>query len=246
MEKEDEDRKEAWIRENLAPLPKEKQTPEPLPSFSEAKEKEESPFSSQEIKKLPQIKVPEQKSQIIDHTTIPQKKNIFLIWLLSIITLGIYTAFWYINRAQELNNLGVPKKMAKKVPKALLIITIITITALILFPLTISPEEMGSFYQNSTAMQSMLIIVFGAGLILRIIFSLYLAFKARGIINQALNNKGDKPISAFFTLIFAHLYIQYEINRIVKDEENKPRRGPLIWFIITILIIIGSIFLRLI
>jgi len=241
--------KEAQMTDDLSSIllkHRKESSPPPLPSFGESKEKELNPFSKQEVKKLPQIKVPETPSQIIDHETLPQKKNIFMLWLLSAITLGIYTAIWYIKRSRELNNLGVPKKLAKRIPKTLLIINIITIAAIILFPLTISPEEMGSFYQNSTAMQTMLIIILGAGIILRVIFSLYLAFKSRSIINQALDNKGEKPISGFFTFIFTHLYIQYEINRIDKDEEDKPRKGPWVWFIIILLITIGYIVLGLI
>lgn len=250
MEKEDEERKQAWIKENLViPGGKEnKQTPPPLPSFSESKEKEQAAFP-QETKKLPQIKISDAKtqSQIIDTHTLPKKRNVFLIWVLSTITLTIYTSVWYIQRAVELNNLGTHKKLSKRVPQTLLIINVALLASIILFPLTLSPEEMGSFYQNTTPLQTMLIIIFGASVILQVIFTIYLAFRSGGIINQALENKGSGVrLSWFFTLIFTHLYIQYEINRIEDDHEERPRKGPWTWFIIILILIIANIVLGLI
>lgn len=212
------------------PLPK-------LPSFEEAKEKEATPYNQS---------TPQKSNQIIDHNSIPQRKNIFLIWLWSNITFGIYTAVWYMKRSGELNNLGNPKKLKRKVATTLLIVDIVMLALIFLFPLTISFDEMGSFGQNITSTQTILITILGAAVILRIIFTLYLAFKSRAIINQTLENKGNKLISWFFTLIFTHLYLQYEINRIVKDEEDKPRRGAWAWFIVILLIVIGNVIFSLI
>jgi hypothetical protein len=81
-----------------------------------------------------------------------------------------------------------------------------------------------------------LIILFTASIGLLI----HLAFKIRIIINQALSNKGSRArISWYFTLIYNLFYIQYEINRISEDKENKPRTAPwvLLEMIITLIII---------
>jgi len=204
-----------------------------LPSFSEAKEKEEMPtFQSGQTKK---------QTQASDHSLLPQKKNIFLIWLWSTITCSIYTAVWYIKRTPEFNNLGTPTKLRQKVAKTLLVIDILIILSILAFPLTISPTEMGSFYQKTTSTQMILVIVFVACIILRIIFTLYLAFKSRSIINQAIGNNNYKKISGFLTFIFTHLYLQYEINRIVEDKEDQPIKAPWIWFVIILILIIGYI-----
>ena len=207
----------------------------PLPSFSEAKEKENNPvFQSKQIKK---------PAQQVDHSLLPQKKNIFLIWLLSTITCSIYTAVWYLKRTPEFNNLGTQTKLKKKLAKTLLIIDMLIILCIFAFPLTISPAEMGSFYQNTTSTQMLLATVFGACIILRIIFTLYLAFKCREIINQAISNNTGKKISWLLTLVFTHLYLQYEVNRIVQDKEDKPVRAPWVWFVIILILIVRYLFM---
>ena len=76
------------------------------------------------------------------------------------------------------------------------------------------------------------ILIFSLSLI-NLILLLILGFNTRKILNQALINKGEKvKLSWFYTLIFNLLYLQYEINRIIEDKEDKKRIGPLIWFLI--------------
>ena len=58
---------------------------------------------------------------------IPQKKSVALLVLLSIVSIGIYPAVWYIKRVTELNNLNTTKKLGKGLPVILLILAIISI-----------------------------------------------------------------------------------------------------------------------
>ena len=173
-----------------------------------------------------------------DINKTPQKKNIFILWLLSTITLGIFSAVWYLKRASEFRNLGTQKKLSKNLALMFLITNIIFVTLLIIFPLTIT-TDMGDFYQNMSTTQMAILLLLGIVFVLRIFFTLLLAFYSRTILNQALENKRrPKKTSALFTLIFTHLYLQYEINRIIGDKEENPRRAPLIFLIIIVLLII--------
>ncbi len=173
-----------------------------------------------------------------DINKVPQKKSVFLVVILSLITLNIYDAIWYMKRVPEFYNLGTQKKISNNLPLILVIINILLVTGIIIFPLTIT-ENMGTFYQYLSTMQ--IGILFGLGIlaILKLFFTLLLAFYSRSIINQALENKGSKThVSGFFTLIFTHYYLQYEINKILKDIEDQPKVGP--WaFLLIIIVLIG-------
>jgi len=178
-----------------------------------------------------------------DTNKTPQKKNIFILWLLSIITLGIFSAIWYLKRSSEFFGLGTQKKLRKNLALTFLITNIVFVTLLIIFPLTIT-TDMGDFYQNMSTTQIAILSLLGIAFILRIFFSLLLAFYSRTILNQALENKKHpRKTSVLFTLIFTHLYLQYEINKIIGDREETPRRAPLIFLIIIILSITLGILL---
>lgn len=180
------------------------------------------------------------KKEVVKNPTVnepqntPQKKKVILLWLLSFITLGIYIPIWYIKRAKEFDNLKTQKTLNKKIP----------ITALILISiLLISIAIINFAYNPDTNEPSTAFIIIGLTVLLVVIayiaLYIYLAFKSRAILNQALTNKGvTRKISGFFTLIFNFLYLQYEINRIIDDKENEPRKGPWVCFAILILLAI--------
>ena len=200
---------------------------------------------------------------IIDESSmhIPRKKSVILLFLLSNITLGIYSFIWYIKRASELNNLKTQSKSKKGLAIFTLIIyllSLISIASLIIIAKTSYSDIkttqdiknidfkdvpityiISSFLWMSLSLISLLLII-------------ALGFNTRKILNQVLINKGTKiKLSWFYTLIFNFLYLQYEINRIIADKEDQKRIGPLIWFliiyiipiliqiIITILLLIG-------
>ena len=48
-----------------------------------------------------------------EEVEVPGKKSVFLMFLLSVITLGIYFFIWYMKRAGELNNLRTKSKLNK-------------------------------------------------------------------------------------------------------------------------------------
>lgn len=191
-------------------------------------------ISEKETKNLPQPKV-ENKTPERDYNKVPQKKSVFLLWILFLITLGIYSSIWYLRKTKELYNLGTQKKLPKTLVVFLLILSITEIGALLAFPFTIT-SEMGTFYQNLSSLQTGLLIIFGAAFCLRIILEILIAFISRGIINEALKSKDVlTKISWFFTLIFGFLYLQYEINRIINDKEHTSRKAPWIIFILILI-----------
>ena len=171
---------------------------------------------------------------------IPKKKSVFLICILSLITIGIYQYFWYIKRADELNNLRTASKFNKAIPIIALTLYLAFI-ALYIVLITFSPQistgvpaiNFNDVPIEFTINLSLIVII----LVILMIMMLLMAFKTRKILNEALVNKGEKiKISGFFTLIFNFLYLQYEINRIIDDKENNKRKGPWIMFIILYII----------
>ncbi|MEX2017180.1 MAG: DUF4234 domain-containing protein [Candidatus Pacearchaeota archaeon] len=159
---------------------------------------------------------------------IPQKKSVALLVFLSIITLGIYSIMWYIKRAPEINNLNTTKKLTKKIPVTLLILTILQILiAIFIFVLTIISIftlSLGSF------LAYLVYVLYGISAIMAILF-LVVAFNFHSAINEVLEKKGTKrKLSVVFTIFFNYLYLQYELNRAIEDREEEKRTGPWIWF----------------
>lgn len=164
----------------------------------------------------------------------PRKRNVFLIYLLTMITSGIYAPIWYLKRKNKFDNLGTEKKLNKNFIVAYLILSILM--ALISVVLNIfysfSPELFENLW-NSLAF----VIIFIILIICLIVISIILSFNARKIINQAWVAKGVKrKVSWLFTLIFNLFYLQYEINRTVDNKEMEKRVGPWLCFILLIIL----------
>ncbi|MFA5992458.1 MAG: hypothetical protein WC796_01995 [Candidatus Pacearchaeota archaeon] len=176
---------------------------------------------------------------------IPKKKSVALMFIISLITGRIYDLFWFIGLSDRLNNLGTQTKLKKTIPVISLLILIAVVllsVVLYIFSVQLSGDNPVSDL-SQIPMPFIVNLTFIALLsLLFIIFYLFMAFRTRKILNQALINKGEKvKISWFFTLIFSLFYLQYEINRIIDDKETKPRKGPWVCFIVILLLIVGSI-----
>ncbi|MBI2044884.1 DUF4234 domain-containing protein [Candidatus Pacearchaeota archaeon] len=169
----------------------------------------------------------------IDIEKVPQKNSVFVLGIISLVTLWIYPAFWYMRRSREFVNLGTEKKLGKNLAAFYLAMQVLFILSIIILPFTIS-ENPGSFSQNVTTAQIitlMLVIIF---FVISTLSSIALGIKSRGIINEALKNKGEKNISLLFTIIFGSLYIQYEINRIIEDKEKQTPVAP--WILLLLIL----------
>ena len=186
-----------------------------------------------------------EKEELSKEQQVPKKFSVFLLFLLCVITSSIYSFVWYIINVAKLNNLNTKTKLNKKI--ALITLVIFVIIIILMVPLFYIAKT--SLYGSSGPATSIsevpiqFAIVFITYIILLIIVSiltLFLAFRTRKILNEALINKGEKVrVSGFFTLIFNLFYLQYEINRIIDDKENNKKLGPWIIFIILLLIIIA-------
>ncbi|MAG07782.1 hypothetical protein CMI46_03125 [Candidatus Pacearchaeota archaeon] len=177
---------------------------------------------------------------------IPKKKSVILLLLLGIITLGISQYIWFVKRVKELNNLQTKTKTKKAIP----IISLIFIITIAIGVITLGVfmylqwEDLDAALKIEDIPQEILItstIIILLSLILGIL-TLMMAFKYRKILNESLVNKGTSvKLSGLYTFIFHFIYLQYEINRIIKDNETQKRTGPLIALVLVILTIIASI-----
>ena len=169
---------------------------------------------------------------------IPKKKSVILLFLICTFTLTIYHGFWYIKRVKELNNLKTTTKIKKTIP---IILVILTFTELIIigslfgiagFDDSVAYEDIIKYSDIPTSF-IVLDITLLTLLLIHAILIILISFKTRKILNESLTNKKiQRKTSGFFTLFFNFLYLQYEINRIIKDKETESRMGPWIAFIL--------------
>ena len=171
---------------------------------------------------------------------IPQKKSVLILVLLSIVTLGVYPAFWYFKRVPEIDNLGTDSKLKKwfaltAVSLAFLfLISLITLSVISFInydgEIALSLEDVPTSYLIG-------FVVFAGVGIFYLITMIMISFNVRKILNEALVNKEEEvKVSGFYTFFFNFLYLQYEINRITDDKEKENRTGPLIAFVVVYLL----------
>ena len=106
---------------------------------------------------------------------VPQKKNVFLALLLTIITLCIYTPLWYMKRTRQFYNLGTTKKLVRILPSLLLFFHIVFIVCVAVLITTIS-SDMGTFFQNVTTLQAALLFLIFVSAIITFLLTIITAF----------------------------------------------------------------------
>ena len=165
---------------------------------------------------------------------LPEKKSVFLLIILTIITFGIYQVVWYLKRSNELNNLNTPKKLSRRIAISYLIGLGLLDVLVTISILTTDPNApLGNLSTSEWAITIAGTVI----LIYLVIVSFFLAFRSRTIINQALERKGvTRKVSGLFTFFFHVFYLQYEINRTLENTEYKPRVGPWICLIFTLVL----------
>src|SRR3989344_4373946 len=170
---------------------------------------------------------------------IPKKKSVIFIFLLSIVTFGVYCPIWYLKRSPELNNLQTQTKSKKGFAIFALVIHLLLLGSIIGLFVDASLEGINSINPDEVPLIFIILSFASLGLILiNILIFIVLSFKARKILNESLLNKGvQNKISGFYTLFLNYYYLQYEINRIIKDTESKKRIGPLITFLVIYIVI---------
>ena len=134
------------------------------------------------------------------------RKSVWLMILLTIITLGIYEPYWYLTRYQRFNALSSAAKFTQTT---------------ILFWLGWFVVDAVFIVASFTLLQSD--AVRGIEIICKYvnlfagIYAIVLAFRAKRIILEHLSNMGRNDIymSGILTFFFQVFYIQYKINRAI-------------------------------
>lgn len=191
-----------------------------------------------------------------DDLNIPKKKSVFLLVILSILTLGIYPIIWYTKRSDELNNLRTEKKIRKSLT-ILPLLFLISAVFVVLLNIFFGIVEEWKVVENNDITQlplpfivSFILVVLLISLYM-IIFYFFMPLRTKKILDQALANKGTMKenkvlkLSWFFSLVFNLFYLQYEINRIITDKELEKRKGPWIVLIIYLILIIAGVIIQL-
>lgn len=167
---------------------------------------------------------------------IPKKKSVILLAFLCLITLGIYSYFWFLKRVPELNNLKTkikPKKGLIVIAFTLYIISALFYLGMWATAIITNKDIPITDILGVPLLFQILYGLLATLLLVHIIIYILMSFDFRGVLNESLTNKGIKRnISGLFTFFFSFLYLQYEINRIIDDTENEKRTGPWVWFIV--------------
>ncbi len=170
----------------------------------------------------------------------PQKKPVILLLFLSIITIGIYPAIWYIKRSSEFTQIS-SQKLSKKLSIFYLILIILTIISIL--PLILETIIINNFQPTVSTLDLILLtskISIAILSSISTIIGIYLAIKSKNIINEALKQKGSQTkLSTILTIFLNIYYLQYEINRIMDNKENSKRTIAWIFFALMIILVIS-------
>jgi len=122
-----------------------------------------------------------------------EKYNVWLLILVTIVTLGIYTPVWFLTQRRALNDLRADEKLTAGVFLLILVFYCLSGAA------------------DSSDWTGVMGGVSGAIGLVGWILSLIQAFKARRIISS----HWAVPLSGVATFFFQHLYLQWKINRLL-------------------------------
>lgn len=126
------------------------------------------------------------------------KKSVFLMVFLVLITGGIYIPIYFINIKKITNNLKISKKIPNFLLYFFLVLSIVQVIVMLLS------------FQYSILNQIGEIINFGY-----LILTLFLAFRLKDILNDYFNNlvKVRVTYDSVLTFFFTIFYLQYKINK---------------------------------
>ena len=139
------------------------------------------------------------------------RKNVWLMFFLTILTLGIYMPYWYLTRHQIFNALSSTAKFRQA---TILIWLLWFVVDSVLVVLSIALPQSGTI-KLLTPIESIFNLAAG-------IFGLILVFRARKILLEhlAIIGRNDIPMSSILTFFFGFLYIQYKINQLAPEQTN--------------------------
>ena len=135
-------------------------------------------------------------------------KKVLIVLLLSLVTLGLYNSYWYINQLDGLNSLKSNEKLDKNVFMGCLISYIFGVIFMVL---SLFYDEGTELYKTYDGISAVLYYV-------PMFILIFQSFKIKRILNDHFNvdlnyNISFSNLAVFF---FWFYYLQYKINRIIK------------------------------
>jgi len=142
-------------------------------------------------------------------------KSIWLMFFLTIITIGIYMPYWYLTRHQRFNALSSSAEFTQATIVLWLLWFIVDTVLIVVSIVTPQSETV----QSLEVIESILNLMAA-------IFGVWLAFRAKKILLEhlAVIGRNDTTMSGILTFFFQNLYIQYKINRLIILEEEQRRQ----------------------
>jgi len=136
-----------------------------------------------------------------------EKKNIFIMILLTIITFSIYQPIWFLKQKRAINNLKSKEKLTDTPFIFVIVIYAISVYFLLIYGIS-----------DDTTTPSVIDIIDNLITWTAFIIILVMSFKVRRILHQSFNVvlKKNIKLSKIWTFFFGIYYLQYKINRILK------------------------------
>lgn len=131
-----------------------------------------------------------------------ERKSIWALIGLTIITLGLYQVFWFINRTDAINKFSRSEKLNKNVFIAALVLVVISLVL--------------DIYSGFSA-ETIKVVLNNFSGVFQIVGSIIIivqAFTVRKIFNDKYEGKKGIHFNAFWTFFLTYIYLQYKINEI--------------------------------
>jgi membrane-associated HD superfamily phosphohydrolase len=147
------------------------------------------------------------QSELATHSTLEFKKtNIFLMVILSIVTIGIYNAYWFLSRKKYFKNLNTKNVIPYKWWIFMLIYLILSLLYSLFGPVFFT--EYGIAVLDSI---DIILAFYFVGCLN------YSVFRAREMIEDYFE---EEIFQSWLLVVFNIWYLQYKINRLVDSGGN--------------------------
>lgn len=143
----------------------------------------------------------------LERVEVFPRVNVWLVLLLSLITLGIYQIFWFADRAFKMNRVMPENPISPALIQGYIGVVIVSFISGIVVGI-----------MTMTASADAIVVADGVDTVISLVSTivyLFLLFKFRNRLNEMAGAvKGEKEwCSGILTFFFSLLYLQYKINR---------------------------------
>ncbi len=165
-------------------------------------------MTNENIYSPPKSDVSNEHHSIYEISFFP-RKSAWLVFLLTIVTCGLYTPYWVYTRTKMVTQ--IPNQhLSTTAATCYLCITIISILVVILLQMFAKNAGIGN--------------ISGIMNLLQIVFYIIAVFSLRSTVEVFLRNAGatEPKLNKFLTFFFCTIYMQYKINKCL-DELKQPK-----------------------